>query len=109
MSTDKYESMKTKAIKWRDKCIEYKQQLNKIEHTNGSQQPYNGLNKEHEIQGEVTRMTKKIHSLEIELERQNMRKDAEIDRLKFSLEDYKERYKEVRDDNKELRKYSKNN
>ena len=33
-----------------------------------------------------------------------MRKYAEIDRLKLSLEDYKERYKEIREDNKELRR-----
>ena len=33
-----------------------------------------------------------------------MYKDAEIDRLKLSLEDYKERYKEIREDYKDLRK-----
>ena len=49
-------------------------------------------------------LTDEIKTIHYENERVIMRKDAEIDRLKLSLEDYKERYKEIREDNKELRR-----
>ena len=37
-------------------------------------------------------------------ERELVRKNGEIDRLKMALSDYKERYQEIREDNKELRR-----
>jgi hypothetical protein len=108
MSTDKYEKMKAKARSWMEKASEYENEIEKLIHDKGNE--YNLLEEENSrLKHDLSDLDKSYSKLEINTERNNMRKDAEIDRLKVSLDDYKERYKEMREDNKELRKeYRKN-
>ena len=56
-----------------------------------------------ECEEENEQLSARVRELEFEHEKILMKKDAEIDRLKSSLEDYKDRYAELKD----LRKKSK--
>jgi chromosome segregation ATPase len=57
-----------------------------------------------EILVENLQNTNSAKDTNFDTERLLLRKDAEIDRLTCSLDDYKERYKEVREECKDLRK-----
>ncbi len=115
VSRDKYEKIKIKAIKWRDKAIEGENIISNLYKEikelhlrvdNRSNEMDNFIEIEHEnneLRKELKSLTTKLSKTDFELERQMMRKDSEIDRLKAYLEDVKERYREVREDNKELR------
>ena len=105
MSTDKYEKMKAKAKSWMDKASEYENEIEKLlEIIKDKDNDTVLLEENNKLKNTLTDLEKSYAKLEINMERNIMRKDAEIDRLKVSLEDYRERYKEIRDDNKELRK-----
>ena len=60
-----------------------------------------------DLRGENNKLKKKVNKLNTDNQREILKRDTELDRIKASLEDYKERYKEIRDDNKELRKNQK--
>jgi chromosome segregation ATPase len=105
MSTDKYEKMKAKAKSWMEKASEYENEIEKLlEILKDKDNDTVLLEENNKLKNTLTDLEKSYAKLEINMERNIMRKDAEIDRLKVSLEDYRERYKEIRDDNKELRK-----
>ena len=57
-----------------------------------------------DLRGENSKLKKKMNKLNTDNQREILKRDTELDRIRASLEDYKERYKEIRDDNKELRK-----
>jgi len=79
----KYTSLKNKSNIWRERAIELEFQTEELHKTN------------EELSSKLTTIK---HDTELKI----MHKDAEIDRLKLTLEDYKERYKEIKDDYKEL-------
>jgi hypothetical protein len=107
MSRAKYEEIKLKATKWMEKAIEYEGEIDRL--TNMlSEQNDDGIEAQNSLRNDLITLEKAYTKLELDSERTIMRKDAEIDRLKASLEDYKERYREMREDNKELRKSSRN-
>ena len=99
VSREKYEYLKKKAYKWK----EYAEELNQI-----SEEELKLRSQLKNTTEELRVLQNKYGRIAFEHESQLIRKDAEIYRLKASLEDYKERYKEIRDDNKELRKSSRN-
>lgn len=104
MSREKYEAMKVKAQGWMEKAIQYEGEIERLTYEN--QQLGEALSEA--LSTDPPEVPERDMKKEIEYERILMRKDVEIDRLKASLEDYKERYKEIRDDNKEFRKMSRN-
>jgi|TARA_B110000483_G_C17833289_1_gene403656 chromosome segregation ATPase len=88
---EKYKSLKQRNAKIKQRALELETQVENIA----------------EMEKIIYNYKEQIKQLSYEHERQIMYKDTEIDRLKISLEDYKERYKEIRDDNKELRRNNK--
>ena len=85
MSKEKYEIMRIRAQNWCSKVIECEEE--------------NEL-----LLARVKELEKNNSKIDFEHEKILMRKDAEIERLKSSLEDYKERYAELKADYKDLRK-----
>ena len=107
MSQTKYEEMKAKAIGWMEKAVEYEGEIERLTREvelirTGETEITSGLRQD------LSTLDKAYTKLETDNERVIMRKDAEIDRLKNSLDHYKDRYNEIRDDNKELRKFTRN-
>lgn len=104
---DRVEAWKLKAKKWREKALslEYKMQHQQPKRDMAHNVTVLNLKKDNmSLKQEVLTLNKKLHSIEVDSERQMLRKDGEIDRLKFALDDLKERYRDIKDDNKELRK-----
>jgi len=95
MSREKYEVMKVKAQGWMAKAIEYEGEVERLTYENQQlgEALSEALSKAPEVYNEVPELDLKR---EMEHERIIMRKDVEIDRLRSSLEDYKERYMEMR-------------
>lgn len=85
---EKYKSLKERNGKIKQRALELELEVEKIS----------------VLEKNIVDLKDKIKDINYKHEREIMYKDAELDRLKMSLEDYKERYKEVRDDYKELRK-----
>lgn len=85
---EKYKSLKERNSKIKQRALELEVEAEKI--------PI--------LEQNVLDLTNKLNKINYNHEREIMYKDAEIDRLKLSLEDYKERYKEIREDYKDLRK-----
>ena len=99
VSRNKYDNIKSKAEKWRNKAMETindveDMQLKLDEHVSNIEK----------LRIDNDDMTKNLRNIQFQHERIICRKEAEVDRLNMNLADYKERYKEVRDDNKDLRK-----
>jgi len=125
---EKYENIKDKAEQWRDKALEYKDISQTLETENeelleeierlddklavDNDEPDQELVRENNILRENVKITKKelrnikgqYDSRIFDLERQLLRKDAEVDRLKSSLEDYKERYNDYKDEIRLMRR-----
>lgn len=125
---EKYESLKDKAEQWRDKALEYKDVSQTLETENeelleeidrledklavDNNEPDKELVRENNILRENAKIIKKelrnikgqYDSRIFDLERQLLRKDAEVDRLKSSLEDYKERYNDYKDEIRLMRR-----
>ena len=103
--------MKEKAAQWREKALEMEEGLTdlRLEHEELQERLKNVPIPEHlettlrELRRELRELQRQKDKGELDHERQLLRRDAENDRLKASLEDYKDRYKEIRDDNKDLR------
>ena len=93
VSRKKYESLKRKAETWRHEALEA---IKEVELERDQ------LLKEHNTLRH--RMTEEV----FKHERALVRKSGEIERPKLSLSDYKDRYQEIREDNKELRKSARN-
>jgi len=109
VSRKKYQTIKRKAEQWREKALESLDKLQKLQDELDSQKDEPELLIKLNL--EKNTLTKEIESLRYRMrdnvfkqEREICQKNGEIDRLKMSLNDYKERYQEIRDDNKELRK-----
>ena len=83
---EKYESVKKKGSQWRERALQYKNSMEFLE-----EQLKTRLEK-------IDNLEKKLGNIEISHERDIMRKDIEIDRLKGYLNDVRERYKEIRED-----------
>lgn len=133
VNREKYEIVKEKASQWRDKALDYKGRYenileeneklmvqndeleDKIDNTHesrkieqvpdaGKEQEISDLKKEIKSLNKKIRMSEDKHAKEhFDLERQLLRKEGEADRLNASLDDYKERYKEVRDEIRQMR------
>ena len=68
---------------------------------------YDELQKQNdELLVQYKALTNDITKMDFNYEKIVLKKDTEIDRLSSYLDDYKERYREIREDNKELRKIS---
>lgn len=126
----KYEDIKDKASQWRDKALDYQERNENLIKENeqlieendklqdniaecpAPRSPDHTLEDENtSLRRENKSLGKKIRLLEdknskehFELERQLLRKEGEVDRLNASLEDYKERYKEFRDEVRQTRR-----
>jgi len=106
MSKEKYASLKLKAQGWREKALQGQAEVENLVH----QLANNNFTEENEqLKKQLRELTLNNRQTEFEQERNLLRKDTEIDRLSASLDDYKERYKEERADNKDLRKMIRNN
>ena len=110
ISRKKYQTIKRKAEQWREKAFDACDEIQALQEELDSQK---GDNPEllRKLKLEKNTLTKEIGSLRRRMrdeifkqEREICRKNGEIDRLNMSLNDYKERYQEIREDNKELRK-----
>ena len=113
MNRNKYEDIKIKANKWKDHAEELKEintdltdQINDL--TEQLQEHIDNINRLSDenitLNNEFRKFKHKIKTNNFENQREILKKDAEIDRLTHSLDDYKDRYKEIREDCKELRK-----
>ena len=113
MSKEKYASLKLKAQGWREKALQGQVEIAQLAVDNENlvqQLANNNFTEENEqLKKQLRELTLNNRQTEFEQERNLLRKDTEIDRLSASLEDYKERYKEERADNKDLRKMIRNN
>jgi predicted RNase H-like nuclease (RuvC/YqgF family) len=109
VSRKKYQNIKRKATQWREKAIEAFDEIRKLQEELDSQE-----GDDPELLGNLKLEKSKLskeneflrHSMRDDVfkqEREICRKNGEIDRLNMSLNDYKERYQEIREDNKELR------
>lgn len=101
VSKDKYQSMKDKASKWRETALKFQETNEEL--LAECQTLRDRIKDVDDLINDLRVLQKQKDKSDLEHERQLLRKDAENDRLKASLEDYKERYREIRDDNKELR------
>jgi len=128
MSKEKYERLKEKAYGWRSKAIEYEGEIERLNLENEEMAEkvqefndnYNCCTEDfehkieilqtsnNELQKQIKEFYKDMAKSDFNQEKIILKKDTEIDRLRSSLDDYKERYKEVREDNKDLRKLSRN-
>ena len=134
VSREKYNSLKEKASQWREKALDYKNMyenilleneklideneylqdnlhdIPNIEESNHEREEE--LEREiYELRHEIKLLNKKNRSFEnkhnkdqFDVERRLLLKEAEVDRLNAALEDYKERYKEFRDEVRMLRR-----
>jgi len=110
----KYETIKRKAEQWRDKALEAFEEVQELrEELREELERFPDDNSEtvHKVIMERDKLLKELNTLQKRMgdevfkqEREMIRKNGEIDRLKMSLSDYKDRYQEIREDNKELRK-----
>tara|TARA_Y100000389_G_C17318986_1_gene442022 strand:+ start:368 stop:658 length:291 start_codon:yes stop_codon:yes gene_type:complete len=91
---EKYDNLKYIASNWKNKALSTVELLKEI-------QEENEYYKE-----EVSKLKLEINSIKINHEREILHKNSQIDRLTDRLTDYKERYQEIREDNKELRRKS---
>ena len=120
VSRKKYECIKRKAEQWRSKSLEVNEEIEELRDMIERLSAHEKINEESKKQiNKITLERDKLHK-EIKTMQQNMidesfkqkrelwMKNGEIDRLNLSLNDYKERYKEIREDNKELRKSVRN-
>ena len=118
ISRDKYESIKEKASQWRDKALDYESRYESIFKENEKlieqneqlqdklvDMPVVDDEEVNELKREIKVLMKKNKALEdkrgsdfFDLERQLLRKEGEVDRLTAAVEDYKERYKEFREE-----------
>ena len=110
VSRSKYESIKRKAAAWKDKAEENESESRRLqsEITDAPRVDptlIEQLTKERdELSRENDALQRKIAEEVFKREREYLLKEGEIDRLKMALDDYKDRYQEVRDDNRELRR-----
>ncbi len=110
VSRKKYETIKRKAEQWRDKALEAFEEVQELREEL-ERFPDDNSETVHKVTMERDKLLKELNTLQKRMgdevfkqEREMIRKNGEIDRLKMSLSDYKDRYKEIREDNKELRK-----
>lgn len=108
---EKYDTIKRKATQWRLKALEALEEVERLRIENDklksveTTEELEHLRSENkELETEIIGLQKQVSKSGFEQERILLRKNGEIDRLRVALEDYKERYKEVREDNRELRK-----
>ena len=116
VSRQKYENIKRKAEQWRKKALEAFDEIQELrEELDNCDQNDTGIDPDahnniiaerDDLLEEVNSMRQKMKDEVFKQERELIRKNGEIDRLKMSLTDYKERYQEIREDNKELRRAS---
>jgi len=99
----RYSDLKQKAVKWRNKCLQLERQSTQSNIDEDSNRVATLLKENKQLEQDLLDLTKKLNTLEADSERQSLRKDGEIDRLKYSLDDLKERYRDIKEDNKELR------
>ena len=109
----KYDTIKRKAEQWRNKALEafdeiqeLREELARVHNGEGNDsEELDKLTRERDsLVTEVSTLRRRMGDEVFKQERELVRKNGEIDRLKMSLSDYKERYQEIREDNKELRK-----
>lgn len=110
VSRKKYETIKRKAEQWRDKALEAFEEVQELREEL-ERFPDDNSETVHKVTMERDKLLKELNTLQKRMgdevfkqEREMIRKNGEIDRLKMSLSDYKDRYQEIREDNKELRK-----
>ena len=113
VSRKKYETIKRKAEQWRDKALEAFDEIQELRQEldrrpseeNGDPEALHRATMERDkLLEEINTLRQRMGEEMFKQERELIRKSGEIDRLKMSLSDYKERYQEIREDNKELRK-----
>jgi uncharacterized coiled-coil DUF342 family protein len=113
VSRKKYETIKRKAEQWRDKALEAFDEIQELReeldrHPDEGGDDSEALRKltleRDKLLKEASTLRQRMGDEVFKQERELVRKSGEIDRLKMSLSDYKERYQEIREDNKELRK-----
>ena len=108
VSRKKYETIKRKAEQWRDKALEAFDEIQELREGLGRGDDSEALRKltleRDKLLKEASTLRQRMGDEVFKQERELVRKNGEIDRLKMSLSDYKERYQEIREDNKELRK-----
>ena len=109
----KYETIKRKAKQWRNKALEVlddiqelREELDRVLNEDGpNSEVLDKVTQERDkLLTEISTLRQRMGNEVFKQERELVRKNGEIDRLKMSLSDYKERYQEIREDNKELRK-----
>lgn len=112
VSRNKYESIKRKADQWRTKALEafeeiqeLRDELERSDNNIGVDfNTHNNIIMERDnLLEEISTMRFSIKEEAFKHERVLIKKDAEIDRLKMSLNNYKERYQEIREDYKDLK------
>jgi chromosome segregation ATPase len=113
VSRKKYETIKRKAEQWRDKALEAFTEAQELrdevqrlsEQEDSDPQALDLLTAERDkLSRENVTLRQRMGDEVFKQERELIRKSGEIDRLKMALSDYKDRYQEIREDNKELRK-----
>lgn len=114
VSRKKYESIKRKAEQWRTKALEAFEEIQELrDELDRSAQDEVGVDSDihnsiiverDSLLNELNILRQKMKDEVFKQERELVRKNGEIDRLKMALSDYKERYQEIREDNKELRR-----
>ena len=110
VSRSKYESIKRKATAWKETAMDAESELRRLQ-AEITDTPrvdpalIEQLTKERdELSRENDALQRKIAEEIFKKEREYLLKEGEIDRLKMALGDYKDRYQEIRDDNRELRR-----
>ena len=110
VSRKKYETIKRKAEQWRDKALEAFEEVKELREElerfpdDNSETVHKVIMERDKLLKELNTLQKRMGDEVFKQEREMIRKNGEIDRLKMSLSDYKDRYQEIREDNKELRK-----
>lgn len=110
VSRKKYETIKRKAEQWRDKALEAFEEVQELREElerfpdDNSETVHKVIMERDKLLKELNTLQKRMGDEVFKQEREMIRKNGEIDRLKMSLSDYKDRYQEIREDNKELRK-----
>ena len=110
VSRKKYETIKRKAEQWRDKALEAFEEVQELREElerfpdDNSETVHKVIMERDKLLKELNTLQKRMGDEVFKQEREMIRKNGEIDRLKMSLSYYKDRYQEIREDNKELRK-----
>ena len=109
ISKEKYDKMKNKATRWYDKSVKLTDRIQKLEHlVHQLEEDSNGIGNNNseilELERENLELTKKLRRIDFDNEKALMKKDIEIERLNARLEHYKERYSELKDEFKLVRK-----